>query len=183
MFIYDITSLGKEKSTAVSVFLSAVVSKFDLLSGYLHVGRITDNCPTDVNFQLSSKITSSDFSKIRLPTFSHMIKKVALSGFTPEYGARKDSAKVSVLFIDAEMDSLDNKALHEAKNLANNTELFVVAMGHNHIIHQFSKSFDKNHFIHLNSFRDLDGAVEKTLDKLCHYFQTSFIEIPPFTIV
>ncbi|KAL4227330.1 Trimeric coiled-coil oligomerization domain of matrilin [Mactra antiquata] len=185
MFIYDTANFGPIKTDAISEFMTEVVSGLDMASGYLHVGRITDNCPTGGNFQLSDKLSAADFQSIQFSSYSNLIKKVNRAGFTSEHGGRDDASNAAVLFIDSDMSGLDDQALQEAQSLGNSSEVFVISIGRGPIINQFAQSFRGNNFFQVNSFSELRTSAKKFLTKLCYYFTIDYLDydIQPVDVV
>jgi hypothetical protein len=174
MFIYDTAALGPSKAEAISQFIATVVGGLDLWSGFLHIGRITDNCPTGGNFQLSNKLTSADFTSIGFSSYSTLLKKLRRAGFTSEYGGRDDATNTAVLFIDSDMQDSDKTALNEAKALRGSTEVFIVAIGNSPTITEFSRTFRGNNYFQVDSFSDLQTSSANFLRKLCYFFSTDF---------
>ncbi|XP_060559248.1 cartilage matrix protein-like [Ruditapes philippinarum] len=169
MFVYDSSALGPKKSEAISMFIATIVSNLDISSKHLHIGRITDNCPSGGNFQLSNRLSAADFTSIGVSTFSDLINKVKRTGFSSEYGGRSDSSKSSILFIDSDMNSVDGSALRAAKDLSTSSDVFVVAIGNSPTIRDFSRTFHGNKFLHVNSYNDLPSTSNNFLNQLCYF--------------
>lgn len=169
MFVYDTAALGPAKSEVISGFISQIVSNLDLSSGYLHLGRVTDNCPTGGNFQLSNRLAAADFTSIGFSSYSNLIKKVRRAGFTAEYGGRNDATNAAVLFVDSEMNGSDGSALREAKELLGSSEVFVVTIGNSQTIREFSRSFRGNNYLHVDSYTDLPSAANTFLNQICYF--------------
>lgn len=176
MFIYDTKALGVEASKVITEFLVRIASRLDLRSGHLHVGRITDNCPSGGSFQLSNKVSALDFSEIHLPTYTELLTKVRRSAFSSEYGGRSDAANVAVLFVDSEMQGFDDAFINEAAQLKTQANTFVVSIGNDQIVSKFIDNFNRNRQLHVNSYTDLNKAVDEFLSQLCDFFVFNAID-------
>ncbi|XP_045215666.2 cartilage matrix protein-like [Mercenaria mercenaria] len=176
MFVYDSAALGPTKSEAISQFIATIVSGLDLSSGFLHVGRVTDNCPTGGNFQLSNRLSAADFTSIGFSSYTNLIEKVRRAGFTSEYGGRDDASRSSILFVDSEMNGLDGRALSAAKELLKSSEVFVVAVGNSQTIRDFSQSFRGNNFLHVDSYNELPLTSNVFLNQLCYFITLNSVD-------
>ena len=172
IFTYDSAALGETKSHIISEFIAEIVSNLDLRGGFLRIGRITDNCPTGANFDLSNRLTSADFAEIHFSSFGHLLKRIHRTGFSSEYGARKGSSPVTVMFVDSDMEGLDREALHAAKTLSQDSELYVIAIGYGPIIDRFSNHITGSNFIQIHSYEALTGLQKDFLTELCYFFDT-----------
>lgn len=170
MFVYDTKALGVSASKIITEFLAKIVTRLDLSSGHLRVGRITDNCPSGGSFQLSNSVSALDFSEIRTPSYADLLKKVRRTAFSSEYGGRTNASNVAVMFIDSQMEGLDDMLLDEAKSLKNTADVMVVSIGGGDMVTKFSDNFSQSLYMHVNSYTDLDKAADDFLLKMCDYF-------------
>ena len=169
IFVYDSTALGPKKSEAISMFIATVVSHLDISSKHLHIGRVTDNCPSGGNFQLSNRLSAADFTSIGVSTYSDLINKVNRTAFLPEYGGRSDATKSSILFLDSDVNGLDGSVLKAAQDLSASSDVFVVAVGNSPTIRDFARKIDSNKFLHVNTYKDLSTASDNFLNQLCYF--------------
>lgn len=170
MFIYDTKALGVQSSEVITRFLAKIVARLDLGGGHLRVGRITDNCPSGGSFQLSNQVSALDFSEIRLPSYTDLLRKVQRTAFSSEYGGRSDATNVAVLFVDSEMTGLDDAFINEAKQMKQSSDVFVVSIGNGNMITKLSEGFQSSLQLHVNSASDLDKAVDNFIMQLCDFF-------------
>ena len=174
IFTYDSAALGEAKSHIVSLFISKIVNRLDLTGGFLRVGRITDNCPSGGNFDLSNRLSSADFAEIQFSSFGHLLNRVHRTGFSSEYGGKQGATPATVLFIDSDMEGLDTHTLHAAKDLAEDSELYVIAVGEGPMIDRFSNQISGSNFIQIHSY-DLLSSIEKDfVAELCYFFSKNY---------
>lgn len=174
LFIYDASAMGANASHVVSQFIAAVVTNLDIASGNLRVGRITDNCPSGGNFDLSNKLTAADFKEITVSSYSNLIKKTRTLGFNPENGGRSGATNVSVLFVNSDRDEGETKTVQEAKELIKASEVFVVAIGQSPTIKNISEAMKARNILRVDALDDLNDLAGDFVNKLCYFFSLDF---------
>ena len=172
IFTYDSAALGEVKSHKISQFIAEIVSGLDIYGGYLRIGRITDNCPTGGNFDLSGRLSSADFAEIHFSSFGHLLKRIQRTGFLVENGGRQGSSPVTILFIDSDMEGLDKHTLDAAKELSEDAETYVIAIGQGPLIDRFSNHITGSNFIQIHSYDELSSIKKDFLNELCYFFDT-----------
>jgi len=170
MFIYDTKALGVKSSKLITEFLAKIVERLDLRSKRLQIGRITDNCPSGGSFQLSDKVSGLDFSEIHLPSYTELLKKVRRSAFSSEYGGRSGASNMAVLFVDSEMQGLDDAFINEASQMKKQANVFTVTIGNGQLIAKFADNFKISQQLHVDSYADLDKAADEFLTQMCDFF-------------
>lgn len=176
VFVYDSAQLGMKKTRKITRFVYDVTSGFDMSSGRLKVGRLTENCLSGADVYLTSQKQSMDFDQIYFPDFRRMIRKLAAVGFSPQYGARREAAKVAVLFLDDDNENLKQAAAEVSR--LHETHSFVITVGDIdlHTAAEFSSKPLNDYLVHIPSYKYLQTARTTLLHKLCnamtHFNQT-----------
>lgn len=165
-----------KKTRKITKFVYDVTSGFDMSSGRLKVGRLTENCLSGADVYLTSQKQSMDFDQIYFPDFRRMIRKLAAVGFSPQYGARREAAKVAVLFLDDDNENLKQAAAEVSR--LHETHSFVITVGDIdlHTAAEFSSKPLNDYLVHIPSYKYLQTARTTLLHKLCnamtHFNQT-----------
>ena len=173
VFVYDSSQLGMKKTRKITKFVYDVTSALDMLSGRLKAGRLTENCLTGADVYLTSQMPAMDFDQIYFPDFRRMIRKLAVVGFSPQYGARPEARKVAVLFLDDENENLKQAAAEISR--LRETHSFVITIGDidMYTAAQFSSQPLNDYLVHIPSYKYLTTAKTTLLHKLCNVLKQS----------
>ena len=173
MFVYDSAQLGIHKTRKITKFVYDITSALDLSSGRLKIGRLMENCLTGADTYLTSQKPALDFDEIYFPDMRKMIQKLARIGFSPEYGGRRYSKKVAVLFLDEEMENLKQAAAEIARLKETHSIVLTIGTSELHTAAAFASRPLKDHLIHVPSYKYLSTAKYALLEKLCNIFSLS----------
>ena len=162
-----------KKTRKITKFVYDVTSALDMSSGRLKAGRLTENCLTGADVYLTSQMPAMDFDQIYFPDFRRMIRKLAVVGFSPQYGARPEARKVAVLFLDDENENLKQAAAEISR--LRETHSFVITIGDidMYTAAQFSSQPLNDYLVHIPSYKYLTTAKTTLLHKLCNVLKQS----------
>ena len=170
MFVYDSAQLGIHKTRKITKFVYDVTSALNTDDGRLKIGRLMENCLTGADTFLTSQKPALDFDDIHFPDMRRLIRKLASVGFQEQYGARRGSKKVAVLFLDDDIENL-KQAANEITRLRD-THTLVVTIGSTDVYTAaaFSSRPANDYIIHVPSYKYLLAAKHTLLQKLCKVF-------------
>ena len=79
---------------------------------------------------------------------------------------------MTIMFIDSDMEGLDKHTLDAAKELSQDSETYVIAVGHGPLIDRFSNHITGSNFIQIHSYEALTSIKNEFLKELCYFFDT-----------
>ncbi|KAL3865446.1 hypothetical protein ACJMK2_042835 [Sinanodonta woodiana] len=172
MFVYDSSELGTKKTKLITEFVDHVTKALDMNTGYLRAGRLTENCLSRADVRLTNDQRTLSHERVQFPEFRELMRKLVSSGFQRRNGARTDSKKIAVIFLDDDLSNM-REAADEIKRLRD-ADTFVITIGDvDPVVSQRFNSVPMDDYIvHIPSYKYLNTARTTAIHKLCKILTT-----------
>lgn len=173
LFMYDVLSIGRTKTSYIAKFVSKIVQSLDIPSGNVRVGRMLYDCLNDAYTALTSPDDIHVWSNQVLPGITDLIRKLRASGFSSINGGREGAKSVAVVFLDNRLHDIDQVVRQMAT--MPDTQFVTVIIGADettpipYLAH--------NTFIRVPSYRELMSYKDSFLELLCPAMEMDYFHI------
>ncbi|XP_076465471.1 matrilin-1-like [Babylonia areolata] len=174
LFVYNAAAMNTASVAHVQNFTQDVIQAFSITSGNVRVGVISEGRQGG-DISLSQYIRKEDFVKALMEQprsqLSALLKKARQEGFEPSFGARPNSKKFAIVFVDDVPVTIDDVV--EARMMSyNDVTVYVIEVGvtgQQSLLKQLPTS--PTDFSEFKSYSHLRNKPEQLnfIKKLCRY--------------
>ncbi|KAK6180506.1 hypothetical protein SNE40_012649 [Patella caerulea] len=173
VFVMDSSILGHDHTQIASKTIAKITSQFPSQID-INTGIVKEKCPDDGYLDLNSYHRTNWFIN-RLRTddeagLSPLLHHVRRHSFRTSNGARRDSEKIAVIFVDSELLKKDAAVLEARRLKFQNVKIYTIAIGATYsdrTLTELSSYPDDHYVIRFPSYEVMLQENRKITDRIC----------------